>query len=383
MIGFIIRVFYYFIMTKLRNPPGLKGTLFSEQEKEKARTENKLLFISLMTNSVCNLSCPDCYVGKKELKGNELTLEERKKVLDNAQDLGARTLRIAGEGEPLLDRNFWETIDHATNKLGLDAFFFTNGTKIDEETATRIYENPRLTAVLKFSGSPRVMEYLTGNMGKFREEDFIEHDGIMIPKYVKNMIDVGMNQPDESGNSRLGIEFLLRKSNYGFAFDIFRWARRNNVVPYFEQNLEAGSANVWSSYTQERVDDKDAFALSQRLLEIDENEFGFTWKPSIPYLVGGICESELDGCKKFTYNIVVSSNGEMYPCYAANFSLGNIRDVSLREGLNNPIRRKLLENSIFNCLCRVYSRSSVKHNVHEVEDLDTKLDYQYGGNENA
>jgi len=355
----------------------------SEQEKEKARTENSLLFISLMTDPVCNLACPDCYVGEKGLRGGELTIEERKRVLDEAEDLGARTLRIAGEGEPLLDRNFWETIGYATQELGMDAFFFTNGTRIDEKTATRIYENPKLTAVLKFSGSPRAMEYLTGNKGKFGENQFIEHDGILVPKYVKNMIDVGMNQTDVQGNSRLGIEFLVRKSNYGFAFDIFRWARRNNIIPYFEQNLEAGCANAWSSYAQERVEDKDAFVLSERLLEIDETEFGFTWKPSIPYLVGGICESELSGCKKFTYNLVISSDGEMNPCYATRFSLGNIRDDSLSEGLSHPTRKELLRNPNYNCLCRVYSRSSAIHPVQEVKELDIKLDYQYGGNENA
>lgn len=370
-------------MTELKNPPALKGTLFSDQEKEIARADNNLLFISLMTNPLCNLACPDCYVGEKGLIGNELTIEERKRVLDEAKELGARTLRIAGEGEPLLDKSFWETINYATQELGMDAFFFTNGTKINEKIATRIYENPRLTAVLKFSGSPATMEYLTGNKGKFRKENFIEHDGILIPKYVKQMIDVGMNQPDEQGNSRLGIEFLVRKSNYGFAFEIFRWARRNNIIPYFEQNLEAGCANAWSSYSRERVDDKDAFALSQRLCEIDKNEFGFIWKPSIPYLVGGICESELSGCKKFTYNLVVASNGEMNPCYATKFSLGNIRKNSLREGLTHPIRKKLLRNPNYNCLCRVYSRSSADHQVQEIKDLDKKLDYKCGGNENA
>ena len=43
----------------MKNPPGLKGTIFSDKEKEIARYQNKLLFISLMTNPVCNLSCPD------------------------------------------------------------------------------------------------------------------------------------------------------------------------------------------------------------------------------------------------------------------------------------------------------------------------------------
>jgi MoaA/NifB/PqqE/SkfB family radical SAM enzyme len=359
----------------MRAPPGLIGTIFSEEEKEKARKENGLLFISLMTDPVCNLACPDCYVGEKGLTGKELTLDERKDVLSQAKDLGARTLRIAGEGEPLLDKNFWALVEHANN-LGMNVFFFTNGTLIDEKLAKRIYENEKLTAVLKFSGSPRAMEYLTGSKGKFKQESFVEHDRLLIPKPLRNLIDIGMNKPDSGGNSRLGIEFLLRKSNYGFVFDIFRWARRNSVIPYIEQNLEAGSANEWEHYSTERADDRDAFALSRRLAEIDESEFSISWKPSIPYLVGGICESEKSGCKKFTYNLVVSSTGEMNPCYATYFSLGNVKQKTLKEGLEHPIRKELLQNPVFNCLCRVYSRTFQEKPAVCVGDLDKKLDYK-------
>lgn len=362
---------------KLESPPGLIGTIFSNEEKELARKNNKLLFISLMTDSVCNLNCPDCYVGKKGLTGKELNLNQRKDILDQAKKLGAKTLRIAGEGEPLLDKNFWSTVEYATESLKMNVFFFTNGTLINKSIAQKIYHNPRITAVLKFSGSPFAMEYLTGYRKNFETKNFLPHNKIYIPKYVKNMIDVGMNKRNKNKNSRLGIEFLLRKSNYGFVFDIFRWARRNNIIPYIEQNLEAGNTNGWNSYNQERVDDKDAFALSKRLLEIDEQEFGFTWKPSIPYLVGGICESESKGCKKFTYNLVVSSSGEMNPCYATYFSLGNIRDKKIEDGLTHPIRQELLKNPQYNCLCRVFSRNENKHKIKTVKDLDLKLDYKY------
>ncbi len=73
----------------------------------------------------------------------------------------------------------------------------------------------------------------------------------------------------------------------------------------------------------------------------------------------------------------------MHPCYAACFSLGNVRTHSLQEGLNHPIRRELLDKPKYSCLCRVYSRTAQRNEVQTPEDLDTSVDYHYGGNENA
>ena len=357
----------------MAKPPGLKGTLFTEEEKEIARRENKLLFVSLMTDPVCNLACPDCYVGEKKITGKELSLAERKKVIDQAVELGAKTLRIAGAGEPLIDKNFWDTTNYAIQK-GLHVFLFTNGTEInDDRRARAIVQNKGITAVLKFSGKPEIMDLLTGNKGYFLEEKFVECDGMFIPKYLVLLIEAGMNAKS-TGGSRLGIEFLLRKSNYGYCTDIFRWARHNNIVPYVEQNLEAGLALSNNWYLEERVADSDAFALSRRLSEIDEKEFGFKWKPGLPYMVGGICENEVSGCKKYTYNIVVQADGTCTPCYAAYFNLGNVRDRPLKEILRHPIRRQLLEAAEINCLCRVYNRTWPEPKTPE--ELDQEKDYQ-------
>lgn len=357
----------------MSNAPGLIGTLFSEEEKRQARENFQLLFVSLMTDPICNLDCPDCYIGKKKLTGEELSLSERKSVLDQAVRLGAKTLRIAGAGEPFMDRDFWSLVDYAVS-LEMSVFVFTNGTSIDEELARKIANYQKLTVVVKFSGFPDVMEKLTGCKGFYKTSNFIQHDGLQIPIYLKRLIDVRMNVPDQRGNSRLGVEFLLRKSNFDLCEPIFRWARRNNIVPYVEQNLEAGNALNWSDYNKERVSDQDAFQLSQTLSHIDSKEFGYDWKPSIPYMVGGICETEMTGCKKYTYNIVIDSDGKAIPCYAAKFNLDSVREKSLQEILQHPIRKELLESN-FNCLCRVYSKTEgIKDNP---KDLDKTKDYMF------
>lgn len=375
--------------TNLKSPPSLQGTSFNEEEKELARKNKRLLFVSLNSPPYCNLRCIDCYVGDIRFNKDELLLPyERRDVLKQAKELGAKTLRIAGEGEPMVwtedhgPEEFYQTVEYVTGELDMDMFFFTNGTKLYPKGLEYVgvmdtLKNPKISLATKFWGTPEVMQKLTGNKTYFDEDMFTEHDGLLIPKSLKKLIELELNKPDKDGNSRLGIEFLLRKSNYGYAFDIFRWARRNNIIPYFEQNLEAGRALLWKNYRHERVSDADAFALSKRLLEIDETEFGYTWLPSIPYLAGGICENEMSGCRKYTYNIVISSTGDAYPCYAAHFNLGNIREKSLKEILNHPIRLELLRNPIYNCLCRVYNRSRhASGEIKSLDDLNRRFDYE-------
>jgi len=120
--------------------------------------------------------------------------------------------------------------------------------------------------------------------------------------------------------------------------------------------------------------------LSKRLANIDREEFGFEWRPSIPYMTGGICETELSGCKKFTYNIVISSKGEGQVCYAVKFPIGNVRDVSLKEILEHPIRQHFLDNPLYNCVCRVYNRSGQPNLIVGIKpEVDYKT--EYGDNE--
>lgn len=357
----------------MKAPPKLMGTVFTGDEKEKARKEGSLLCISMMTDPVCNLDCPDCFIGEKKLTGTELGLDERKNILEQARGLGARTLRIAGEGEPFCDEKIWATIDYAA-RLGMDAFVFTNGTKINRDVAARMGAYGNLSLALKFSGPPEFMERMTGSKGFFTNDKFVEHDGMRIPIYLKNLMDMGLNATDGEGNSRLGIEFLLRRSNYVYAVPIFEWCRRNGVIPYFEQNLEAGNALEWGAYPLERVPDRDALLLSKKLLGIDKTKFGFTWKCGIPFLVGGIGE-EGGGCRRFTYNLVISSKGDAYPCSSAYFSLGNSRQKTLKQMLSHQTRSELLRNPDYRCLCRVYQKTKIGKEVLTPRDLDRTKDY--------
>jgi hypothetical protein len=69
---------------------------------------------------------------------HELTTKEIISIMDQTAALGSRLLYIPGEGEPTLDRGFFEVLEHARS-INMNVILFTNGILLsnDEESILR------------------------------------------------------------------------------------------------------------------------------------------------------------------------------------------------------------------------------------------------------
>lgn len=103
-------------------------------ELQRARATSLLMTFVMLTGE-CNADCGICYTARRK-KANELTAEEIIGIIDQTRALGARTLYVAGEGEPTLDRAFFDVIDHV-KRVGMRMLFFTNGILLSNETLAR------------------------------------------------------------------------------------------------------------------------------------------------------------------------------------------------------------------------------------------------------
>ncbi|HVN96125.1 MAG TPA: 12,18-didecarboxysiroheme deacetylase [Syntrophorhabdaceae bacterium] len=83
----------------------------------------------------CNLRCVHCYARaeNEHYKGDELSTEEGKKLIDDLSSFGVPVILFSG-GEPLLRKDLGELIGYAVQK-GMRAVISTNGTLITEEAA--------------------------------------------------------------------------------------------------------------------------------------------------------------------------------------------------------------------------------------------------------
>jgi radical SAM protein with 4Fe4S-binding SPASM domain len=90
-----------------------------------------------LTNS-CNLKCAHCYQNANRALADELTTEEKLKVIDDLCREGVVAIAFSG-GEPLMARDFYTVAEYAYKK-GMAVSVATNGTLVTEQVAKRMKE---------------------------------------------------------------------------------------------------------------------------------------------------------------------------------------------------------------------------------------------------
>lgn len=115
-------------------------------------------------SAVCQLSCPECPVGMKEIsrKNNILSTEIFSKILDG---LSKKTfwLNLYFQGEPLLDKDIFAKIKLASMR-GMFVSVSTNAMAIDKQTAEELCNAGLSKIILSLDGADEetYLKYRTG-----------------------------------------------------------------------------------------------------------------------------------------------------------------------------------------------------------------------------
>jgi sulfatase maturation enzyme AslB (radical SAM superfamily) len=84
-----------------RRPLAIRGWEFSDAEIESVRRDGRMLMLCTEMSDVCDLRCIYCYRdAQNRPRPDELTPEERLRLVDEAADLGCLSVHIVGAGEP-------------------------------------------------------------------------------------------------------------------------------------------------------------------------------------------------------------------------------------------------------------------------------------------
>lgn len=301
----------------IKNKLGLE---FTWDEIKKTSDSDGLLTLEIELSRLCNFRCEYCYVSENVSLQNELTFDEISNVVAQGQRLGVRKIIIVGGGEPLLDPRFKEII-HMLNHRGLSVVMFTNGTKLSMEMARFLFSH-RVGVVLKYnSQKPEIQNYLSG----------IENAAEIISTAINNLMAAGYTKD----NHLLGISSIICNYNYDEIPIMWRWARDNNILPYFEVITPQG-----------RGINKDLHVSPARLKElfnelssIDEASYGIKWDSINPPLAGMCCNRHL-------YSCYIKSDGTVQPCAGIDLSVGNIR--------NRPLDEIIVNSSVMQELRKAY-----------------------------
>ncbi len=303
----------------LSPPPEINGLDFSAEDKLMARQNGRMRLLTVLTDMGCNFKCPYCFtMGTRSSEREPLSLSEYKDLFRQAKELGVKSVWWVGLGEPLMYEGIWDFLE-LIKSLDLTPLVFTNGSLITKEVAKELFDVGASVYVKVNSFNPEIQDKLVGN---------IDGASYRMRKGLDNLLGVGFGNGEIH---RIAIQSIITKENLYDIPGLYSWARDNSVIPFLEIIVYNGFT-VSDYVTGIDLSTEEMEYIFNLLLKIDEEEYGYTWVPSPPY-VGRQCD-------KYYYALTVNPYGDVLSCAASKFIIGNIRYQSLRGLWEHPFIKK-------------------------------------------
>jgi MoaA/NifB/PqqE/SkfB family radical SAM enzyme len=287
-------------------------------KEEDYRNPSKLPVVDFRAmTGACPHDCFHCFTDKDK---KTLSLEEIKGVIDQLAEMDTHAIDFLGEGEPTIDRDFFEIIEYTSSK-GIQPVVFTDAaTKMRDKTfVQRVYESgasvaPKCDSLFNPEYQNWVVRDRIGNYFAQRNEA------------IDLLIEQGFNEVKEDGTTRLGFDMVLSSRNVHEAEQTLRYCRDNNlwlVLSWYLPSGRSGSEDFDRSLV---VDETQKKKLREQVTKIDE-EYGFVhpiWNnfATMP-------------CVEF---MQIYGDGRVSACPGNETIVGNVRDHSIRE-----LEKRILE----------------------------------------
>ena len=309
---------YGFTMRGWDFDPGLVSTAISKRLMINPAIE--------LSPNVCPWNCSFCFTesvenlkDRKRRHSDELTLDEKLALIDQAAELGARSINIVGAGEPTVDPHLGKYLQRMADHNITPILYTEASTKLGQRSfAQELYECGT-TIVVKVNSLENA-DYqdavVRGDSEKvgMPKGSFLEARN----RALDVLLDVGF--ADDSP-TRLAFDTIICRENLKEIEDIHRYARHHNIFVLFVNYLPSGRTRDGH---KDEISLKELRAVYDRLSEIDQREFGIKRDTSFPYA----------GCVPCTIRglgLLVTIQGDVYDCPGMSRKLGNLRkDGSLR-----------------------------------------------------
>ncbi|MED4954491.1 radical SAM protein [Paenibacillus macerans] len=262
--------------------------------------------LELAVTHKCPFNCTYC--SKKEYNPSEqLSLEEKKKVIYEAYELGAQTIALTG-GEPLHDEvaeETFELIGYASDLGYKRKVLLTSGYHIDKYFQS-IIDSHLDEVQVSYNMSCKFYEDRVRNQ-------YIEKN----IKQISGLMDYGI---------RLGICSVLTNESIGFIDEIIKFCLENKLYSvYFYPVMPVGDAkNIWNEIKLDVSDLKNALALIKERREELKQRLYISAPQS--FLQD---EKPLQICEGGMYMLYVTESGDTAACACSAASGFNVRDYSL------------------------------------------------------
>ena len=287
-------------------------------------------FLSVVDFRAMTHACPhDCFHCFTDKLKKTLTLGEIKNTIDQLAEMKTIAIDYLGEGEPTIDKDFFEIIEY-TSKKGIQPIVFTDAaTKLrDVEFVRRIKKSG--ASILPKCDSLWNAEYQNWVVGDKTGTFFDQRN-----EAIQLLIKEGFNRIEEDGTTRLGFDMVVSKKNMNEVEKTLRYCRDNNLWIIFAFYLPSGRSGFEEFDKKLMLTKEEKNKIYKSVKKIDEQEYGF--KHIVVNNFGTI------PCVEF---MQIYGDGGISPCPGNETIIGNIKNDSIKELKKKIIKKFPVHDSM-------------------------------------
>ncbi len=305
---------------------GYAGGTFSAEDITKSRNGGNPLTLDMAISCECFNDCVFCGYRDTQ-KGDKLSPDEIRGVIEQFSDLGGKSIKILGEGEPLLRRDILE-IYRFVHDRNLQPVLFTCGDIIGEDDlAEQIHNSSGEDIVRRLDkfGATVMLKYEAKEQDALvRREGYSKKRDLALERLIKQ----GFNQHQPT---HLGLGIVVLNSNYDEIPQNYEWAIKNNIYPLLCPLMPIGKAKDESNRSKLGISQRQMINLSVRLYKI-ARENGISVECPADFPGGLLCDISRAG-------FYIGDTGDIYLCESEE-RVGNVRNISLRDAWEEIKRLK-------------------------------------------
>ena len=300
----------------------------------------------------CMCNCVHCSAGKHFREdAQELSTEEAKDLIDQAQKLGIAMLAFTG-GEPLIREDLFELISHVDKKKTMP-IMFTNGLLLTDENVDKLVEAGLYSIFVSIdSPNPEEHDKLRGMPGLFEKAihgiQRLKSKGVMVglSSYAtRSNTEKGMYKRMHELGKELGVQNVI-------LFD---------GVP--TGNMLKDTSELLTQALQEEIHKYSSNVFKNKIIPPLSSQ---AWQNSVEGVISGI------GCLAANIQCYASAYGDIAPCDFTPISFGNVRDQPLKK-----IWKSMIYHPAYNHrspFCRMQNPGFRSFYIDPIPD-DVKLPY--------
>ncbi len=336
----------------------IQGWWFDDEQILEAQKEGKMLTLDLDVGQACDMACYFCFAETHTLDLEDYVAKTTKRVngiIDEAVELGLKSIKIVGAGEPLLFKRLLEIIKHAWEK-GVQTVLFTSGHVIgDDRLAAKIFgkegikDGKELAQKLANLEASVIVKFLTfdyalhAKMTPHQRKDY-DYLGFR-DKGIVNLIEAGLNSHTKT---RLGVDCLLMKENFQEAVELFDFFNSYNMFCVLNTSMDCGKTALDRELSTILTKDEALEAAVELYTHCLEKGIPFDKRIS-PYFCSRVCS-------QLNHGIFIGDNGVVKACPGGP-KIGKYEKGELRRIFrDNPFRGKRIGHKCISRAGKTYHK---------------------------